>query len=181
MTLFARSYFHPLALRQKGRFLRSVPFAVLLSCLQIGPSPNADGGGIDAAAAEAQVEAGATNGSGCGVEPVSGVTLCATIDLCPGVLVDREIYPDCGFRVPSSTIELACVCGEFLCPIGTALGCTQAQRLLATQSGAAACLQASEGRCAPLHPSTPGGGASCDQTCLAGCVGDPTCVTLCGC
>jgi hypothetical protein len=86
---------------------------------------------------------------GCVVDPLSRVTLCRETVLCPGLRIDPDVYPDCGFRLPSTTIEVQCVCDDALCPLGTALDCNQLRRLLADQSALLVCIQRDENRCAP--------------------------------
>ena len=150
------------------------------SCLEIAPSESADAGSGDARSKDDAPEAAAAAaGSNCRHDPVSGVVLCMGIGLCPGLAVDPDLYPDCGFRAPSSSIDIECVCGDLLCPVGTALDCVQAQELLALQSEISTCTQSSEGRCAPRSAVKPGNG--CDGSCAGDCAGDPTCLALCGC
>ena len=160
--------------------LRALPFLALASCLQLGPDA-ADGGagGSTGLAGSTAVSGSVTTGAKCSTNPASGISLCKVMNACPSVVVDGDIYPDCGFRVPSAGIDLECVCGDFLCPVGTALTCSDAQSLLQGQSELLVCIQTSESRCAPLvSQSAP---STCDTTCREGCVGDPTCVTQCGC
>ena len=106
--------------------------------------------------------------------------LCTSLDQCPGLAVDHDLYPDCGFRAPSTTIDLECVCGDFLCPVGAVLNCAQAKMLLGDQSEVIACVQQSEGRCAPRTAPKPGS-TSCDSNCRDACAGDINCRKLCGC
>jgi hypothetical protein len=165
------------------RFLGLSAALCLSSCLQIGTSDNsspdaaAGAAGTSSPAADAQVPSG---GTGCAVDSVSGATLCTTIDQCPGLAVDHDLYPECGFRAPSTTIDLECVCGDFLCPVGAVLNCAQAQTLLADQSEIITCQQQNEGRCAPRTTSKPSK-ASCDSICAEACTGDINCRKLCGC
>jgi hypothetical protein len=153
------------------------------ACLQLETSAN-DAGASSAsgAAGSAAGDAGddAPSGTGCVVDSASGVTLCTGISACAGVAIDHDVYPDCGFRVPASSLEVDCVCGDFLCPLGVALSCTALQALLNSQSEIVACSQASEGRCAETRPPTPPSG-TCDRNCLSMCAGDPGCFVLCGC
>ena len=152
------------------------------SCLQIGTGDAADAaapppvvsGASDASGAEMQ-------GSGCVVDSVSGLTLCTSVAACAGVAVDHDAYPNCGFRASSGSLEIDCVCGDFICPLGAAIRCDQVQQLLAGQSEGLVCTQVSEGRCAARSPSATGGGGSCDRNCLGTCAGDPGCALLCGC
>lgn len=119
-------------------------------------------------------------GSGCAVNTVSGTILCTSLDQCPGLAIDHDVFPECGFRVPSTSIDVECICGDFLCPVGAALSCAQAQELLMDQSEVVTCVQQNEGRCAPLIMSKVGE-SSCDKTCAQACAGDINCRGLCGC
>jgi hypothetical protein len=150
------------------------------SCLQIGSSSDVDAGAGSVSVGDAQAEATPTGGSGCAMDLVSGATLCTSFDQCPGLAVDHDLYPDCGFRAPSTTIDLECVCGDFLCPVGAVLNCAQAKMLLADQSEVTTCVQQSEGRCAARSTSNKAD-ASCDSNCAQACAGDINCRKLCGC
>jgi hypothetical protein len=154
------------------------PLLLLTSCLQIGPPGGADAGSRATRPTGAQDGASANTGSDC-VDFGSGAVLCTNVSACQGIAVDHDLYPNCGFRVPSSSIDLECVCNNSLCPMGSALSCTQARDLLASQSEIAVCMQASEGRCAALPAHTTG--QSCDRSCASSCVSDPLCLKMCGC
>ncbi len=154
-------------------------------CIQIGPVPDSGpGGGLSSAsdagaAGSSSTTTASTTGAGCGTDVLTGVALCAAASACPGLVIDREIYPHCGFRVPSTTIQLECICGDYLCSMGTVLDCDQAAKLLAWQTEVSVCAQLDYDRCA-LRAKKPTG-ATCNPTCRMGCTGDPTCVTQCGC
>jgi hypothetical protein len=163
-------------------------FLCVGSCLQIGLPEGADGG---AAGGPKTVDGGATSDAknpdrdaagdlGCIVDPSSRVTLCTAIGLCPGLAIDHDRFPNCGFRSGSGAIDVQCFCDDYLCPLGATLTCGQARELLATQFEIAACAQVGEGRCAPRTVRPPTGG-SCDKNCMAMCGGDPSCIRLCGC
>jgi hypothetical protein len=128
-------------------------------------------------------DASTVTGTGCALDSLSGVTLCETISLCPSLTVDPDALPGCGFRIPSTSIELVCVCDDYLCPVGTSLTCTEAKQLLAGQSSLTVCTQLSEGRCASRAPtaSPAAVSSSCDRSCADSCVGAPACLGLCGC
>ena len=167
--------------------VRPLFFLLLGSCLQIGMPDGADGG-ADAAKGKdggATSDAGAPDRDaggdlGCIVDPLSRVTLCTSIALCPGLAVDHDRFPHCGFRTGAGLIDLQCLCDIFLCPLGATLTCGQARDLLATQFELNACLQINENRCA-LRSTVPPTGTSCDKNCAAMCAGDPGCIRLCGC
>lgn len=124
-------------------------------------------------------------GDGCGVDRETGATLCAVTSMCPSVIVDRDVFPSCGFRIRGAQVDLLCACTGSLCPIGVFGTCAQAAELLAKQNEVTVCAQVNEGRC------TTGGGASsssgssgtktCDRACLTECGGGAGCAELCGC
>jgi hypothetical protein len=131
-------------------------------------------------------------GAGCGTDPQSQITLCEQTSLCPGVAVDQGAFPSCGFRIhPGTVIDLECLCGDVLCPIGIPDTCDQASQLLSSsQSSLTVCEQASDGRCVQVSASDAGSSAassappaasSCDKVCESECAGEPDCIQLCGC
>ncbi len=173
--------------------------AVLGGCLQIstgtgtgdgGSSGSEDGGdGSAVTFAEAGVDAA---GTGCGMNPTSGVTLCTGTNACPGLTVDQSAFGGCGFRQGgSSPYDLECLCsGGELCSIGAATSCDSAQQLLAQeQSALVVCQQVSTGGCLSPSASSSGGSSGSSsgglseecQTCVAGCGGTPACYQSCGC
>jgi hypothetical protein len=111
------------------------------------------------------------------------VTLCTAISTCPGISVDHDVYPDCGFRIQGTVLDLECLCSGSICPIGVPATCAQAQQLLAQQTQVAVCTQVSEDRCTGVSggPTSDAGGGGCDQTCASQCAGDPGCIKICGC
>jgi hypothetical protein len=174
--------------------LAGVPLA---GCLQISTGQG-DGGAPPAAAADggARGDAGGVDagGTGCGTDPMTGVTLCIGINACPGLTVDQSVYGGCGFRQGgASPYDLECVCaGGAVCPIGAATSCETAQQLLAQeQSALVVCQQVATGGClSPSGGGSSGGGGSGSssgglseacQTCVAGCGGTPACYQSCGC
>ena len=113
------------------------------------------GGGTDASTSSAtdsttssDVDAAVT-GISCGVDPDTGITLCLGISTCPGLLVDADLYPGCGFRIHDATdvLDLECACYGQICPIGVASTCTQATALMQDQSQYTVCMQVDENRC----------------------------------
>jgi hypothetical protein len=110
--------------------------------------------------------------------------LCAAVSLCPTLSVNRDQFPDCGFRVQGDVLDLECVCNGEICPMGVATSCAQAQQLMSTQTELSVCSQVSEGRCTggtPAPPSSSGTSGTCDHQCQAQCGGDPSCYQMCGC
>ncbi len=156
----------------------------LSSCLQIGTPQGADGGASSSAAAGTAGTGGASTASGtnCGVDPSSGIALCLGISSCPSVRVDPDQFPDCGYRISGSVIDLECLCGDSLCPMGSAASCLDAKALLSDQSAQGVCAGIADGKCALVKQTSLGSSSNtCDTDCRAQCSGVPGCITLCGC
>ena len=129
---------------------------------------------------------GNPTGVGCTADATTGVALCSGTTACPGVLVDTQQFPDCGFRTFQPSFDLECVCyGNYLCPVGTASSCQQVSPLFTNKTIADICNEVSLGYCTqPTGTQANGtGGASstCDQACYSSCVGAPACIVACGC
>jgi hypothetical protein len=113
---------------------------------------SSSGGGKDASTTttygDADSEAGVV-GINCGPDPDTGVILCIGISACPGLTVDQDLYPGCGFRVHDGTgvLDLECACYGQICPIGIASTCDAATTLMQDQSQYMVCMQINEGRC----------------------------------
>ena len=173
--------------------MRAVISVVLLtalsSCLQVGgpsgPSDSsanesADAAGAGVAGAGSSGAAAAT-GTNCGVDPNSGIALCLGISSCPSVRVDPDQFPDCGYRIAGRRIDLECLCGDSLCPMGNAASCVEAQALLSEQSAQAVCAGLAEGLCHVVSQTPNTSRSTCDKDCRTQCSGVPGCITLCGC
>jgi hypothetical protein len=156
----------------------------LASCLQVGKASDSDSSaeadGTRTSGAGSSAGASAT-GASCGVDPGSGVALCLGISLCPGVRVDSEQFPDCGYRIAGNKIDLQCLCGDSLCPMGSAASCLDAKALLYEQSAQGVCAGVADGRCQRVAQTAHTSSSSCDKECRAMCSGVPGCLTLCGC
>ncbi|MEI9954067.1 MAG: hypothetical protein WDO74_35095 [Pseudomonadota bacterium] len=159
--------------------------ASLSSCLQIGtPSDagsSAQAGGAGASGAGSSSGGASATGTNCGVDPSSGIALCLGISSCPSVRVDPDQFPDCGFRIARGSIDLECLCGDSLCPMGSAASCLDAKALLSEQSAQAVCAGIAEGRCQVVRQTANRSSSPCDKECRAQCSGVPGCITLCGC
>jgi hypothetical protein len=156
--------------------------APLMACMQIGTSAGAgpgSGGGSTSVDAGAP-DAGPT-GTRCFEDPATRTVLCEEIAICPGVAVDPGAFPDCGFRLGAGrSLDLECLCGSALCPVGVPTTCAQANQLLDGQSALLVCQQRAYGLCVELVAPDAGGG-TCDTVCRAECAGTPSCLQLCGC
>lgn len=150
-------------------------------CLQFGLDPSTDGGADGGAGSASDASPRAPTGADCAQDQLTGVVLCAENSLCPDVRVDRDKFPNCGYRVQGTVIDLQCDCQGALCSMGSAATCEQAATLLAQQSEQWVCTQVSEGRCfgEPIRDS--GSSSSCDRSCANDCAGVPTCLQMCGC
>ncbi len=162
--------------------------AMLLAFACTQPNDAADGGADGGAASAADGgDAPAVTGTQCGTLPDG--QLCRITSQCPTVKVDSSRFPNCGFRIRGSAVDLQCVCnGEWLCPMGTPSTCAQAVQLLSSQNELIVCSQISEDRCTSLKTTgatTSSSGAAsgdCDKMCLQGCdPGDQGCRKVCGC
>jgi len=166
------------------RLLSIVLLASLSSCLQIGAAS-------DSAPAEGSSSAGSSGagssggapatGTNCGVDQSSGIALCLGISTCPAVRVDPDQFPDCGYRISGSRLDLECLCGDSLCPMGSAASCLDAKALLSEQSAQGVCAGVAEGRCRVVARTSQASSSTCDRECRAQCSGVPGCITLCGC
>lgn len=168
--------------------MRALALTLLLSagCIDFSlgqGSKGADGGASasSSSGSDAATDAGPA-GLGCGQDPNTGATLCLGISSCPGLTVDTQAYPGCGFRVSGgNAIDLECACNDYVCPLGVATTCAQASKLMADQSQALVCAQIGEGRCTMGTPVTQPPASTCDKVCQSECGGDPNCIRACGC
>jgi hypothetical protein len=171
--------------------MRRAPLALvlvpLLACLQqvsTGTGTTDPTAGTGATPSSSGPGGAVPTGSACTDDPQTGVTLCEETSLCPGVAFDPGALPNCGFQLHAgSVIDLECLCGTALCPIGVPQTCAQAAELLASQSSVVVCQQASNGNCIELAAPVADAGASssCDKQCETECAGEPGCIQLCGC
>jgi hypothetical protein len=161
----------------------------LLACLQqVSTGTGTTDPTASAASSSATASSDTAAGAGCGTDMQSQITLCEQTSLCPGVTVDQDALPGCGFRIhPGSVIDLECLCGDQLCPIGIPDTCAQASQLLMSQTALVVCEQVSDGRCEQVAPDagsaapTPSAASPCDKQCETECAGEPDCIQLCGC
>lgn len=148
-------------------------------------TPSASGGG---GATGGLGDSGAT-GTGCTADPLTSTVLCAGVMGCPGLTIDPSAWPSCGFReTGGTTLDLECLCGDSLCPIGVATSCEQATGLLSQQNQLMVCQQVAEQRCVKVRvPTMAGAGqdagapSTCNQTCIEGCGTAADCLQVCGC
>ena len=156
-------------------------FLSLSSCVQIGSAT--DSGAADDASSAGSAGTGSTkvSGTNCGVDPSSGIALCLGISSCPTVRVDPEQFPDCGYRISGASIDLECLCGDALCPIGAAASCLDAKALLSEQSALGVCASVANGRCEVVKQSANNPQSTCEKDCRTQCAGVPGCIQLCGC
>jgi hypothetical protein len=131
---------------------------------------------------------GTASGTGCGTDPTTGITLCTGITECSSITVDQSALGGCGFRIHSGSnvIDLECLCGTQLCPIGVPDTCDQASSLLSGQTSLVVCEESSEGKCVQEGEeagttSITSTTSTCNQQCLVSCGAEPDCQQLCGC
>jgi hypothetical protein len=171
-------------------WLATAPLAVFMAgCLQI------DTGDGDAGTAStgttAATDSGTTTttattpaaatGSGCTSDLGGGTILCTGISLCAGLAVDHDAFPDCGFRINGTAIDLECDCDGQLCTLGVPATCAAAQQILSDETEIVACEAVNNGTCTTLGAADAGTSSSCDLECESQCGGAPSCIQLCGC
>jgi hypothetical protein len=146
-----------------------------------GLSSGGSGGSSSSGSGGSSSTPGGTN---CGTDPETGAVLCLGNSACPGLTIDTEVYPGCGFRIAGSAVDIECSCNGFLCPLG-ATSCDDAKTKLMNENYGVVCAQASGGSCVQGMPvassSSSGGSSTCDPTCRDECAGEPTCLQQCGC
>src|SRR5208282_4448685 len=76
--------------------------------------------GEDAAAAPAT-----TQGASC-TQVSSTISLCLYISSCPNLVLNAQVFPQCGFHIHGDAIDPECLCGNYLCPIGAPTTCAEA-------------------------------------------------------
>ena len=170
--------------------LVAAPLAVA-GCIQVGTDV-ADTDPSGAAGSDDASSASGASGTGCSQDPTTGITLCTGLSECSSIAIDQSALAGCGFRVHagSALIDLECLCGTDLCPIGVPDTCAQASALLSGLTSLVVCEQDSEGKCvqeeaAEAGTSTGSGTTSttstCNNQCLVSCGAAPDCQQLCGC
>jgi hypothetical protein len=168
------------------RFLAPYAFSTLSlaasGCVALNTGDEDGGASGSASGASGTATTAATpSGTNCSEDPSGQVALCQGISICPGVTVDPGAYPNCGFRIDGTALDVECECSDALCPLGTPKTCADVAQLLAAQSGFAVCGQVAEGRCVSLGGVDAGAASSCTSACQAECAGVPDCLVSCGC
>jgi hypothetical protein len=175
-----------LACDEPSRNWRLAPVLLALAatpaCLQLSTGTGTDAGTASTPTTGVVTSTVTPTGAGCTEDAVTQVTLCEFISACPSVDVDQGAFPGCGFRIKSGSaaLDIECLCGTDLCPVGVPSTCADATQLLSQQSSITVCEQSDEGRCVSLTTTT-GTSSTCDKNCESGCAGDPSCIQFCGC
>jgi hypothetical protein len=164
------------------RLICLLVLSLLPACLELGKVLDSGAGAAGSAGTTADSDAAApATGTNCGVDPSSGISLCLGISSCPGVLVDPDQYPGCGYRISGDIIDLECLCDDSLCPMGAAASCLDAKALLMDQSAQGVCAGVADGSCTVVKETPVVSSSTCDKDCRSGCGADLNCITLCGC
>ncbi len=167
-----------------------LPVAVLVlaplatpACVIPSISSNSDAGAAPAATAAADAGAPAVQGASC-TQITASISLCQFISSCPTLALSPQVFPQCGFRIHGTSIDPECLCGNYLCPIGSPATCTEAAQLASGDTTYdSVCLQSVQGHCLDLTgggTTTPSSTSAC-QTCILNCDNVPACVDACGC
>ncbi|MFO0667309.1 MAG: hypothetical protein U0174_25385 [Polyangiaceae bacterium] len=144
-----------------SRATRSFALGILVcaSGCVLGQGGKGSSGSSGSAASDASDNDGGTatgdagvQGLACGADRATGVTLCSAVSSCPNLVVDGDALPSCGFRVKGTSYDIQCVCGDWLCPVGTPTTCTEAAQLMNGATSLQVCLQVNENRCVPAIP-----------------------------
>lgn len=125
-------------------------WACLLLCacgVKFGDGGSSGSGGTTSTPADASTEASVT-GVACGTDLQTHAKLCSGVSACPGLYVDSDQFPGCGF-VPG-TMNISCLCTDVLCPMGQPKSCAEAAKLLQSSNVVLVCEQASEQICKPV-------------------------------
>jgi hypothetical protein len=180
------------------RYLRTLAALVLfpalalagptLGCLDVTQALNGTDSGTSTSANDAgtSTEAGVVGG-GCGVEPKTGAQLCTATSMCPNVVIDTQLMPNCGFRIRGAVVDIACACGTAICSMGAVTTCSEATQLLTNETEQGVCLRAVEGRCLESKASSSSssspsrGNPACDRQCMTDCGGGAACASVCNC
>ena len=113
----------------------------------------------------------------------SSISLCQYISACPNLVLNAQVFPQCGFRIHGSAIDPECLCdGQYLCPIGNPTTCAEAAAdATGDTTYDSVCEQSVEGHCTSLTASGTGGTPTACQTCIQNCDNVPACIDACGC
>jgi hypothetical protein len=169
------------------RVFPAVLALALAACVNLPGLSEGDAGASASGDAGATGDAApAATGSGCTQDLGGGTILCTETSICPGLTVDHDKFPNCGFRIHGTAIDIECTCEQDLCPLGVPTTCAQAKTMLEDQTETQVCTQLNDGRCVHLGAGGADAGAptqssGCDKACAGECGGDPSCMQLCGC
>jgi hypothetical protein len=179
-------------------FFGSVGLSSFSGCTLPTSSSDAGASSVPTVTGDSGTLSATASGTNCGTDPTTNVTLCTGISSCPTVVVDENVFPECGFDLTGTGVYLVCLCSGYLCPIGQGqpTTCAEAAALLQASNEGTACGEASNGQCALVSSGTgttgttgstgttttdAGSGSGCDETCESMCAGEPDCIQLCGC
>ena len=105
--------------------------------------------------------------------------LCEDLSTCPGVGIDPNAFPDCGYSIHNDLIDPECLCYGYACPMGAPQNCGDMAALLVSGvSQRGICENVLAGHCRDLGAD---GTPSDCQICKDNCYGIQTCIWACGC
>ncbi len=123
-------------------------------------------------------------GTTCVVATSLGTNLCEGVSTCKGLQVNQNSWNGCGFTVLGKSFALSCECMGYLCSGPPTPTCAAAESVLSRGTAAEVCGQLDDGGCSDelLGGADSGPGKQkCNTDCASQCVGDPSCLTGCGC
>ena len=161
---------------------RLAPLGLLLlgACLEINPGGSDAGAAAASPAQDAATGAEAATSSGCAHDSVAGVTLCTAVSLCPGLAVDHDLYPHCGFRSRAIRSIWSAFAATTFAPWEPLSAASRPPPCSRRNRSSRSAPRSSEGRCA-ARSSPPAPATGCDRTCESECGGSPGCIQACGC
>jgi hypothetical protein len=160
--------------------LAAAPFATQACVIPSISSSSSDAGAAPASSADAGTAA-AVQGASC-TAVTSSISLCQFISSCPNLALNPQVFPQCGFRIHGTAIDPECLCGNYLCPIGSPTTCTEAATMASGDTTYdSVCEQSVTGHCLALTASGGSTTSAACQSCITNCDNVPACVDACGC
>jgi hypothetical protein len=103
---------------------------------------------------------------------------CEFVSLCPGLMIDPNQFPQCGYAVHGDVIDPECLCYGEMCPMGAPATCADMANILASTTVATVCAEYTGGHCQSLGGQ---GATSPCQQCQINCHNVVSCLQNCGC
>ncbi|MGO8991873.1 MAG: hypothetical protein ACLQVI_00995 [Polyangiaceae bacterium] len=163
------------------RLVSLVSFVSLASVACGGSPPAAQNEGTDAGSASTPASSTHPGPTGSVCTAITETyNVCADLSTCPGVIIDPNTFPQCGYAVHGDVIDPECLCYGSMCPMGVPQTCADMQAILSSGTTVdIICEQQATGKCLNVGGGTPAP-TTC-QVCQNNCGNDPACLQNCGC